>query len=53
MSILSDGKAMDIEFQLIRFADTDILFVPGEWYVQMYLNLAALLNALDQPRQLR
>ena len=42
VSILSDGKAMDMEFQLIRFTDTDILFVPGEWYVQMYMNLAAL-----------
>ena len=42
VSMLSDGKAMDMEFQLIRFTDTDILFVPGEWYVQMYMNLAAL-----------
>ncbi len=42
VSILSDGKEMEVEFQLLKFADTDVLFVPGEWYVQMYKNLAAV-----------
>lgn len=40
VSILSRGREMEMEFQLFRFYDTDILFVPGEWYVEMYLNLA-------------
>lgn len=40
VSLLSNGQKMEIEFQLFRFAGTDILFVPGEWYVQMYLNIA-------------
>jgi hypothetical protein len=42
VSILSNGKAMEMEFQLLKFAGTDVLFVPGEWYVQIYKNLAAL-----------
>jgi len=42
VSLLSQGKEMEIEFQLIRFADTDLLFVPGEWYVEMYFNLAEI-----------
>lgn len=42
VSLLSDGREMEIEFQLIRFVNTDILFVPGEWYVEMYLNLSVI-----------
>ncbi len=44
VSLLSAGKEMEIELQLFRFGNTDILFVPGEWFVQMYKNLAALNN---------
>jgi hypothetical protein len=40
VSLLSKGKEMEIEFQLLRFYDTDILFVPGEWFVEMYTNLS-------------
>lgn len=39
VSILSDGSEMEVEFQLLKFADMDILFVPGEWYVQLYKNM--------------
>lgn len=42
VSLLSDGREMEIEFQLIRFGSTDILFVPGEWYVEMYFNLSLI-----------
>ncbi|MFO7611854.1 MAG: hypothetical protein R6W99_05125 [Clostridia bacterium] len=40
VSLLSDGKRMEIEFQLFRFRDTDMLFVPGEWFVQLYEGLS-------------
>ncbi len=39
VSLVSDGKSMEIEFQLFRFKDFDLFFVPGEWYVQLYFNL--------------
>lgn len=42
VSILSGRKDMEVEFQLLKFAGTDILFVPGEWYVQMFQNLDLL-----------
>ncbi|MBN1623849.1 MAG: hypothetical protein JXN10_05155 [Clostridia bacterium] len=41
VSVLSDGKSMEMELQLLSIGDADMLFVPGEWYVQMYMGLAS------------
>ncbi|HRX42143.1 MAG TPA: hypothetical protein P5315_05160 [Clostridia bacterium] len=41
VSVLSGGKSMEMELQLLRMGEADMLFVPGEWYVQMYMELAS------------
>jgi len=40
VSLLSKGESMEMEMQLLRIGDTDMLFVPGEWFVQHYMNLS-------------
>jgi hypothetical protein len=42
VSLLSDGKAMEAEMQLLKIDGIDMLFVPGEWFVQIYQNLTAV-----------
>ena len=42
VSILSGGNEMEVEFQLLKLGDADVLFVPGEWYVQMFKNLDSI-----------
>jgi hypothetical protein len=44
VSIVSKGMEMEIEFQLFRFEDFDLMFVPGEWYVQLYHKLACRMG---------
>lgn len=47
VSLISKGKSMEIEFQLFRFKEFDLFFVPGEWYVQLYLNLKKQLGGRE------
>lgn len=48
VSLLSEGKAMEMEIQLLKAGNCDMLFVPGEWFVQLYQKLAEF----DSPRKL-
>ena len=48
VSLLSGGKSMEMEIQFLKIGNLDLLFVPGEWYVQLYQRLAEA----DKPRRL-
>ena len=39
ISVLSNGKEIDIELQLIKISNKYLMFVPGEWYIENYFKI--------------